>query len=162
MKRKVRWIGFVALVMVALFGVVNAGASPIRTPVTAWEIPVCPDHAACTAGVWTFPGGNMHVRDWVQVYNAIGLDDDRLNGTNTLVANANFDANGTGPGWGTFHNEVANYDGYWAGTFAAMMSPDGYVSHIVGQGYGELEGLMIHATEVNGYFEGVITELPGN
>ena len=139
-----------------------AGAT--HTPVSAWENPLCPPygegHPNCTPGEWTFPGGNMHVRNMVQVYSAIGINDDRLTGTNTLVANANWDANGYGPGWGTFHNQVDGYAGYWEGTFAAVMSADGYISRIVGKGYGEFEGLVIRATEVNGLFEGVIIELP--
>jgi hypothetical protein len=143
---------------------VAAGAT--HTPVSAWEIPLCPPygegHPNCTQGEWTFPGGNMHVRNMVQVYSALGINDDRLTGTNTLVANANWDTYGYGPGWGTFHNQVIGYDGYWEGTFAAVMSADGYISRIVGKGYGEFEGLVIRATEVNGLFEGVIIELPGD
>ena len=103
----------------------------------------------------------MHVRNWVLVYDVVGINDDRITGMNTLVANSNWDANGFGPGWGTFHNQLEFYDGYWEGTWAAQMTADGYVSRIVGKGYGELDGLMFHATEVKGYLEGEILELPG-
>ena len=167
MKKKL----FPILVLLAVvFGLAIAPsqvmAGSLHTPVAAWEIPQCPPsgpgHPDCTLGEWTFPDGNMHVRNMVQIYAAIGISDDRLTGTNTLVVNANWDENGYGPGWGTFHNDVENYDGYWEGTFAARMTSEGYVSRIVGQGYGEFDGMMILATEVNGYFEGVILELPNH
>jgi len=144
----------------------SVGAEAIRTPVTAYEIPLCPPweappyHPDCGEGQWTFPDGNQHVRNWVQIYNVIGLNDDRVTGTNTLVANANFGANGYGPGWGTFHNQSSIYNGYWEGTFAAVMDETGYVSKIVGKGYGAFDGLLFKATEVNGVLEGVIIELP--
>ncbi|MBE9473512.1 MAG: hypothetical protein IMY85_01380 [Chloroflexi bacterium] len=156
---------FLALVLGLGVPLSQAMAGSPRTPVQAWEIPQCVDpdpHPDCTPGEWTYPDGNMHVRNMVQIYNAIGINDDRLTGTNTLVVNANWDAFGFGPGWGTFHNQSAYYDGYWEGTFAALMTSEGYVSRIVGQGYGEFDGLVIKATEVNGFLEGVILALPNH
>ena len=153
---------FLAIVLALGVPMSQAMAGSPRTPVEALEIPQCPGHPDCTLGEWTFPDGNMHVRNMVQIYDAISLNDDRVTGTNTLVVNANWDANGYGPGWGTFHNQSAYYDGYWEGTFAALMTSEGYVSRIVGQGYGDFDGLMIKATEVNGVLEGVILALPNH
>jgi hypothetical protein len=131
------------------------------TSVSATETPVCPSHQDCTIGEWTYPNGNIHVRNWIAIYRAESSDP-RLTGWNTLIVNANWNADGLGPGWGTFHNQVDAYNGYWEGTWAASMSADGYISRIVGKGYGDLDGLAIHATEVNGVLEGVIIELSQN
>ena len=140
-------------ILMILFLTIGLGisASPVaaegnRTPVTASEIPQCPYHTDCTFGETTFPGGNLHIRNSIQIYAVSSSSDDRIEGTNTLVVNANFDADGLGPGWGTFHNESSIYDGYWEGTWAAMMSEDGYVSRIVGKGHGDFEGLLFQAT----------------
>ena len=147
----------VILALVISISPVVAGTT--ITSVTATETPACPFHSNCTVGEWTYPDGNLHVRNWVNVYRAESSDA-RLIGWNTLTVNANWDANGYGPGWGTFHNEVDAYNGYWEGTWAANMTTEGYISRIEGKGYGDLDGLMIRATEVNGVFKGVIIELP--
>jgi hypothetical protein len=164
MKKKVLPVIFLIIVTLMMGKVLPASAGAIHTPVHAWEIPLCQPygggHPDCTLGEWTFPGGNMHVRNMVQVYQAIGIGDDRLTGTNTLIANANWDENGYGPGWGTFHNQSANYNGYWEGTWSAVMSADGYISYITGTGYGAFAGMKIRAVEVNGFFDGIILELP--
>ena len=111
-------------------------------------------------GVMTFPGNNIHIRGMVQYYNVTSLSDDRLTGINRLTANMNWDSNMTGPGWGTFHNQSSFYDGYWEGTFSAVMYEDGYISRIRGKGYGAFEGLIITAVETNGHFVGTIIEAP--
>jgi hypothetical protein len=164
MKKKILPVVFLLIISLFAGRALPAEAGAGQTSVHAWEIPLCPPygegHPDCTIGEWKFPGGNMHVRNMVQVYAAIGIDDDRLTGTNTLVANANWDANGYGPGWGTFRNESSIYNGYWAGTFSAVMSADGYISYITGTGYGDFAGFKIRAVEVNGYFDGVILQLP--
>lgn len=165
MNNKVRLL-YVLVVVVAVLGVTMvAGASANHVPVTGQEIPLCfgPEpHPDCTLGEWTYPGGNQHVRNWILVYQVIGSDA-RIVGLNTLVANANWDAKGLGPGWGTFHHQPDAYpNGYWEGTWSAKMTVDGYVSRIVGKGYGDLDGLMYRALEVNGIIDGTILELPNN
>ncbi|MDT8307009.1 MAG: hypothetical protein RRC07_13850 [Anaerolineae bacterium] len=163
MNSKIRLVYLLVVLALALGLAAGASAAAARIVVTGKEIPLCysdPPHPDCTYGEWSFPDGNQHVRNMVQVYQVI-CSDPRVVGVNTLVANANWDADGLGPGWGTFHHQPATIsDGYWEGTFSAMMTADGYVSRIVGQGYGALEGLFYTATEVNGEFEGVILELP--
>jgi len=165
MKNKVRLV-YVLVAVAAVLGVTMvAGASANHVPVSGVEMPLClppTPHPDCTDGEWTFPGDNQHVRNWVLVYQVDGSDD-RIIGLNRLVANANWDADGFGPGWGTFHHQPAAHpDGYWDGTWSAQMTADGYVSRIVGRGYGQLEGLKYQAIEVNGYIEGEILELPSN
>jgi hypothetical protein len=108
----------------------------------------------------TFPGGNIHIRGMVQYYENVNATDNRLLGINRITGNMNFDSSMTGPGWGTFHNQSSLYDGYWEGTFSAVMYEDGYISRIRGKGYGAFEGLIITAVETNGHFVGTIIEAP--
>lgn len=162
MKKNLLPFSMLLTILLALSAAISsATAGAIRTSVSAVETPVCPDHPNCTAGEWSYPDGKIRVRDWSIVYR-VDSSDPRIAGWNTLIANANWDANGYGPGWGTFHNEIDAHDGYWEGTWAAMMSANGYITRITGKGYGELDGLMFQATEVNGVLEGIITELPEN
>lgn len=130
-----------------------------RINVEAWEVPFCSEVYICDPGVMTFPGNNIHIRGMVQYYNVTGLSDDRVTGINRLTANMNWDSNMTGPGWGTFHNQSTIYDGYWEGTFSAVMYEGGhYISRIQGKGYGDFDGLIITAVETDGHFVGTIIE----
>jgi hypothetical protein len=131
-----------------------------RIEVDAWEVPFCDDTYICEPGEMTFPGGNIHIRGMVQYYENVSATDDRLLGINRITGNMNFDSSMTGLGWGTFHNQSSLYDGYWEGTFSAVMYEDGYISRIRGKGYGEFEGLIITAVETNGHFVGTIIEAP--
>lgn len=94
-------------------------------------------------GTWTYPGGNMHVRGRVGQYQqAMPTSDPRCNGLNTVVMNANWDAYGVGPSWGTFHVvvEEGGPDG-WDGTWTGMSYADGSTSiQVVGHGSGALTG----------------------
>jgi hypothetical protein len=131
-----------------------------RIEVEAWEVPFCSEVYICEPGVMTFPGGNIHIRGMVQYYENVNATDNRLLGINRITGNMNFDSSMTGPGWGTFHNQSSLYDGYWEGTFSAVMYEDGYISRIRGKGYGAFEGLIITAVETNGHFVGTIIEAP--
>ena len=106
--------------------------------------------AVIDPGVWTFPGGNVHVRGLVQTAYLVA-DDPRVTGTETVVANANWDANTAGPVWGTSHIEV-DYGGggVWEGTFTGEFYPDGshsvrFVAHGI---EGSVEGLKMSGTVV--------------
>ena len=99
-------------------------------------------------GIWTYPGGNWHVRGMVGTYQQVMPGSDpRCSGLNTVVTHANWDAGGAGPSWGTFHvtpNEYSNYTGGWDGTWTGMSYADGSASiQVVGHGYGDLEGLHV-------------------
>lgn len=101
-------------------------------------------------GVWTFPGGNVHIRGVVQTAYLVA-DDPRVTGTETVFGNANLDAFSAGRAWGTSHIEVA-YEGggVWEGTFTAEFYADGshsvkFVAHGI---EGSVEGLKMSGTVV--------------
>jgi len=149
----------VALAISLLPNTSNVFAEDIRIEVEAWEVPFCDENYICEPGVWTFPGGNIHIRGMVQYYMVTGASDDRMTGINRLTANMNWDSSMTGPGWGTFHNQSSIYDGYWEGTYSAIMYEGGhYISRIQGKGYGAFDGLIITAVETDGHFVGTIVE----
>ncbi len=106
--------------------------------------------AVIDPGVMTYPDGNVHIRGMVlEVY--LEADDTRVEGTETVVGNANLDANGAGPVWGTSHIEV-DYGGggVWEGTFTGKFYADGTYSHTyVAHGIeGSVEGLEMRGTVV--------------
>jgi hypothetical protein len=152
------------LLVLALSLLPNTGkvfAEKNRIEVEAWEVPFCDATYICEPGVITFPGNNIHIRGMVHYYKNEFATDDRLLGINRITANMNFDSSMTGPGWGTFHNESSVYNGYWEGTYSAVMYEDGhYISRIRGKGYGDFDGMLIHAVEIDGHFVGTITEAP--
>ncbi|MCL7452474.1 MAG: hypothetical protein M8467_05445 [Anaerolineae bacterium] len=94
-------------------------------------------------GTSTYPGGNVHLRGMVALYQQdMPGSDPHCSGLNTVVSNANWDAYGVGPSWGTFHVvlEEGSPDG-WDGTWTGMSYADGTTSiRVVGHGYGALEG----------------------
>ena len=94
-------------------------------------------------GTWTHPGGNTHIRGMVGKYRQSMPDSDpRCSGWTTSVRNANLDADGVGPSWGTFHMvlEEGGPDG-WDGNWTGMSYADGTISiRVVGHGFGNLEG----------------------
>jgi len=97
-------------------------------------------------GTWTYPGGNTHVRGMVALYvQDMPSSDPRCSGSNTVVTNANWDAYGVGPSWGTFHVDLADGSpGGWDGTWTGMSYPDGTSSiRVTGHGYGDLEGMKV-------------------
>jgi len=97
-------------------------------------------------GTWIYPGGSTHVRGMVALYQQdMPGSDPRCSGLNTVVTNANWDAYGAGPSWGTFHVVLAedSPDG-WDGTWTGMSYPNGTTSiQVVGHGYGDLEGMHV-------------------
>lgn len=95
-------------------------------------------------GVWTFPDGNIHVRDMVTAYDEVSTCPE-LAGPNTAVMNANWDASYTGPMWGTGRNETAL--GAWEGHWHGMITPEGCSYQAVLRGVsGEVEGLVATLT----------------
>ena len=132
----------VALIGLSLLPVQAASAQATFIPCEGDFIPF----GILDWGVWTYPGGNTHVRGMVGQYLQYMPDSDpRCSGLNTVVTNANWDAYGVGPSWGTFQVVLAEgspdgWDGHWTG----MTYADGMTSiHVVGHGLGELEGLHV-------------------
>src|SRR3990172_1285732 len=66
-------------------------------------------------GTWSFPDGNIHIRGMKQTAHSI-CDDPRVTGYNYITVNANWDANYTGPIWGTFTLQ-SDAGGTWIGTW---------------------------------------------
>jgi len=64
--------------------------------------------------------------------------DTRLVGINTIVINANWQADWSGPMWGTFRLETG--DGRWEGTWAGQMTGQGSWYNAVVRGYGAYAG----------------------
>ena len=100
-------------------------------------------------GAWAFPDGNIHVRGMVSQY-AEEIDCPGMSGTNTVVMNANWDANYTGPMWGT--NQLETHNGVWKRSWSGKLNPDGTLSYKgVSRGIsGSATGLIL---KVYGYTE---------
>jgi hypothetical protein len=97
-------------------------------------------------GTWTFPDGNIHVRGCVHVYYD-DTTDDRLTGLIYPAVNADWDATGVGPMWGTIRIEPDIGGGFWEGTWTGMVHADKSFSiRGVGQGRGDFEGLKVSFT----------------
>ena len=108
---------------------------------------------ACSPGT-----KQIHIRGLKLLWTYTALDVDSESpelfiGQQTVINNANYDANGAGPQWGTFvwKSEV----GVWEGTFNSTALGRGLGSwSAVGHGSGELAGLQMKG-------EGMFTDYPG-
>jgi hypothetical protein len=101
-------------------------------------------------GVWTFPDGNIHVRGMVTSY-VEQSNCPEVSGINTVVMNANWDANFIGPMWGTNNLETSYGDGgIWKGTWSGKLNSDGTMSYTgTSKGVsGSVSGLIL---KVHGY-----------
>jgi hypothetical protein len=96
-------------------------------------------------GTYTFPDGNLHIRNGLEQYTWTGANDPRLNGTGQFTLNGNIGKDMTGPMWGTFNFVKGNgtMDGVWTGYFD--LSNFTGQTHISGHGGGEFEGLQYEA-----------------
>ena len=92
-------------------------------------------------GTWTYPGDNIHIRKMVQLFRVTGADS-RVIGNNTVVMNANWQADWTGPMRGTF-SFVTDEGGLWEGTWAGKMTEAGPVYTGSGKGSGIYDGMKI-------------------
>lgn len=128
-----------SVIALSLLPVQAASATATFTACTGAFIPL----GVSDPGTWIYPGGNMHVRGMIALYRQdMPRSDYRCSGLNTVVTNANWDAYGVGPSWGTFRTvlEEGNSDG-WEGRWTGMSYPDGTTSiHVVGHGFGDLKG----------------------
>jgi hypothetical protein len=137
MKQKILRLGVLTLVLaVLLMGVMPATAAH-KTTFTCTET----WYADVDPGVWTLlPNGNVHIRGMVLILNEYASDS-RLSGLNTVVLNANWDANLTGPAWGTF--KIMNEDGGWEGHWEGEMTEQGGIHHATGDGFGSYDGMKV-------------------
>jgi hypothetical protein len=139
----------VMLVLPALIAAVLLVAGPVAAQATATEVTGWVESCEYSdPGHWTYPGGNIHIRGMVRICRERGHP--YLEGVNTTVVNANYDSQGSGPVFGTFHR-VTDEGGEWEGTFSGVRTTDGdAVVHAVGHGRGMYEGLQIMVTLENG------------
>jgi len=135
MKKSYFLLGVLLVILaIPLFGV---------TPVTAAEKTEFPCTEELIAnldpGTWTYPNGNIHIRGMIQLFRETGPDP-RIVGDNTVVVNANWQSDWTGPIWGTF-SFVTDEGGLWEGTWAGQMTEAGAVYNGSGNGYGMYAGM---------------------
>jgi hypothetical protein len=138
--RRTIWVTL-ALIGMLLFATGSAAAGATMTEYTGKEYLV----QVINPGEWTFPNGNVHLRGAIQEFRD-ETDDPRITGNFTIVANANWDANGAGNSWGTYRRVVVcegGGDGIWEGTWTAKhYAGGGSTVHGVGHGIsGCVEGL---------------------
>ncbi len=139
------------LTIVTVLGVLLVSAAPIAAQASITEFTgteVCNIDNPINPGILTFPDGNLHVRGLVFLCRDESSDP-RGTGYNTIVMNANVDANGLGPIWGTFHFET-DEGGVWEGTWEAMVKTNSSQHHATGTGQGIYEGMTLWADIENG------------
>jgi hypothetical protein len=90
-------------------------------------------------GTWSFPDGNIHIRGMVELFHE-DAPDPRVVGDNTVVVNANWRPDWTGPIWGTWRLET-DEGGLWEGTWAGRMTGQGSWYNGVGDGIGLYAGM---------------------
>jgi hypothetical protein len=116
-----RWV-LAALLVALLLAPGMVAAKATRTECTGTEIA----SGHLDPGLWTSPGGNIHVRGMVTEY----LEESscpELRGVNTVTMNANWSADFVGPMWGT--SRVVGEYGVWEGTWQGKIAPDGSCSY---------------------------------
>ena len=140
MKTRIALLAAVALVV--LLSVGTAGAKPTKINFTGSEISI----GTFDDGTETYPGGNYHVRDAVELF-AFTATDPRVDGVNKITVNWNFKwmpepVFVSGRMWGTF--VLTNGGGYWNGTWTGVRDMNGFsFFHMVGHGGGGYEGLIL-------------------
>lgn len=135
MSKKFYRLGVILVVMaVLLIGVAPVTAAE-KTEFTCTETFV----AILDPGSWAFPGGNIHIRGMVQLLRE-EAPDPRSVGDNTVVVNANWRSDGTGPMWGTWRLET-DEEGVWEGTWNGMVTEEGSWYNARGDGIGKYAGM---------------------
>lgn len=147
---------FCVVGLIALVGASVVSAKVVREPFEAFSTLVGRE-----PGAWTYPGGNIHVRGMVEYLHTTS-DDPRVCGDHILWVNANWNAEGYGPIWGTYRLDVAGLDGHWEGRFTGEVSASGVATKMRGVGHGDLAGLRIAGIYANGVTQGVVITLPNH
>lgn len=153
--------GRVMLVLVALAAglllfAVPALAQATTTTFTLQE--TCPPESQWQFEKITFPDGNLHIRGASFDCQDVGTIPEAT-GTNHIVLNANFDANGLGPMWGTIR--LVTSVGTWDGTWTGQITANGSVIQGISQGSGGLEGQKLFLFGQNGQFTGYVLNPKG-
>lgn len=151
------WV-ILTLVVVLLIAPASVSARATQTYCTGWEIPL----EVLDPGVWTYPGGNIHVRGMVMQYQEVS-DCPQLAGINTVTMNANWDANYAGPIWGIAQSVTVD-GGVWESTWAGKTYADGSSEYrTVGHGVaGSVQGLHMKLSATNGQWTATILDPHGD
>jgi hypothetical protein len=136
MKKRFLHLSAILIVTVLLLAAVVSVSAGGRVTVPCTETFL----ATLDPGVWTYPGGNIHIRGMVNQYQE-GSTDPRNVGINTVTINANWKPDYTGPMWGTFHL-LTDEGGEWYGSWNGTNSAGGADYHAIGNGIGLYEGQM--------------------
>jgi hypothetical protein len=112
-------------------------------------------------GAWTYPGGNIHVRGMVELYEELSTCP-QMTGMNTVTMNANWDADLAGPIWGTTIMEISD-GGVWETTWQGNTYADGSYSYqVVGRGVaGSVVGLHLRLSATNSEWTATILDPHG-
>ena len=155
MKKRLMVIGIVLVLLLTMSTTVNAKVE--REPFVAVGITL----EILNPGKVFLSDGNMHIRGMVERVRT-ECDDDRIEGWHTIIANNNLNAEEYGRVWGTYDLAVDAYDGGWEGTMTGVTDENGISLKMQGHGYGELSGLKIEGTYLNGITSGVIVASPND
>lgn len=155
MKKRLILVGIVFVMILTMSTTVSAQV--IRDPFTGVGTLI----QISDPGKVIVSGDNVHVRGMVELLRTES-DDDRASGWHTVIANVNLDAVGYGQAWGTFSLDVDAYDGYWEGSYTGMIDENGMTLKMRGRGYGDLSGLRIEGTYLNGVTDGFIIQSPND
>ena len=155
MKTRNRSFWLVLLVLALLLMVaVPVVAKTTTTPYTSIQIPNYFER--WDFGTWTYPGNNVHVRGFFQVFD-LESSDPRTDGIGEATINGNWDSDFSGPMWGTNCLEVdadqdGVMDGVWEGTWTGYQGAAGEESfirnHVLHGVSGSVEGLKLKASIV--------------
>jgi hypothetical protein len=150
------WV-ILTLVAVLLAAPASVSARAVRTHCTGSEIQL----GVLDPGLWTYPGGNIHVRGMVMQYQEVA-DCPQMVGINTVTINANWDANYAGPIWGVAQL-VTDDGGVWKSMWAGSTYADGGSEYrAVGHGVaGSVQGLHMKLFATNGQWTATILDPHG-
>ncbi len=147
------------LTIVTTLGVLLAFAAPIAAQASVTEFTGTEVCNPIDPGITTFHDGNVHIRGMVLLCRETSSDP-RATGENTVVMNANWDANGLGPMWGTAYI-ATDEGGAWKATWEGMITTNGSQYHSSATGQGRYEGMKQWVDSVNGEFQGRILDPHG-
>jgi len=81
-------------------------------------------------GTWTpLPNGHVQVRGFTWSVRLNVLEVPEWSSIDTLVTNGEWDENGLGPMWGTWHRAFDNGLGFCDGNYSGKQTQDGYTAH---------------------------------
>ncbi len=146
----------VVLLLAACLWLFAGPVAAQATRVQFTQTEVCPGFDQWQFEKMAFPDGNFHVRATFTCQDLGSLPE--VAGTNHIVINGVWDANGFGPMWGTIHlvTETGTWDGSWTG----QATPNGSVIRGVSQGSGAFQGWKMFSFGQSGKFSGYILK-PG-